>query len=722
MSSREKTDTKPLQGARHKSSDRLHRMGGKGSHLNLSKRSKSYSQIMSTVATSSNGKKKDKKLNRKEAASHAVEAAEEEGWTSSSQSGTPKENSRSPSPASDEEEDEGLMMGTRKKQDVSLERPSEMKRTDTSSTLKKEEPEKQIFTVSSHEHLPNDMHVRQSSVDTLTNPSRTEENIANDTTKHIPRVWPQEQGTRPDFRRTASSASAITLTGRSGAVHESSASPISMKSFRGRSSLLPRESHHAVPPKLSTDYAFAGSHGLDNRDQNTFLPPSLSESSKLNDKSFDSAQHYRVGTTAPTHRHRKLSTSSSRSSFINLTNASPSMAHLSHEAANAETSSTNAFRAVDAMQRASGSMRSGLPRQRTESSQSTGAFEAAKLTNKLRTYRADASDDGALSNASRMLASSGSKYFSGPRPADGPVSKAMAQYNKPTVSTFVSREDDLKSIEKLVLTGSLFDENFARASLSGDGMHKGEAHEGYDEDSTEEFLNVRYTMDFGLGGPTLQKTPTTQALLSTCLDQEDFEPSWAPTLAHTADLGHDPRPFVGRSGSAEHGVLPLDGIGLTQGLSGGIFINGPNATPLHFLHGLTNINDNPFPLDASDIAGPGAALSESALAVAPQGEYLDAKNLRAVALTWAALNATKNHIMTRRYLDPMRESMERVTSAGSINFSNNKTSFLSNESISANGQGHRRMNSASIQGNTTPGGSLRWPVWRNIFGENQAPS
>jgi hypothetical protein len=621
-------------------------------------------------------------------------------------------------------------------------------------------------------HTSNGQHTRQSSDETLAVTPGEEASRAISSSPEEQKIIERQPAL---LSRHASSASTHTLTGVRDEARGVTSSPMSTRSAKKRMSLLPRESSVYAPPQLSTEYAFAGGrHGIEgicgseqgrnvghrSSDSNvgTGIIVSPSDFSRLHDRTSDSTPQYRFGTTDSMQRRRKSSVSSSRSSFINLPGVAPTLGTVSHDSIKAESTGAQTSRALEAMQRASiGAANSissqsafSLPHDRDHarrslsfeggkgvgsSPSSTGPSEAARLANKLRMSRGRSGDEintgtSNPSTASQMLANSGTKYFMGIK-GDGPTAKSLARYNKPTISVFVNRQDDFKSVEELVERGSLFDENFTRASV---GHAKIPEHEEEGEDrhgvssrddsgtvTPSDGTTVRYVMDYGLSGPAIQKSQTIQALLATCIDNDEFESSFAPALANAAGLGD--------SGSHGRGIStgtyagPGEGAGLG---AGGIYINGPNATPLHFIHGLTNTNDSPFPLDESEMNGGGG--EHGMLDSDGQGgEYVDAKNLRAVALTWAALNATKNHIVTRRYVDPMRESIQRVALAGGMNINPDLQSSNRNELLGLNGANHasalqgdsylnasgRSVNSGAM----TPGGTLRWG-WRHLFQEH----
>lgn len=738
-------DVKGLGGgqARHnKSSDRLHRIGGGGSSTNLTqnKRSKSHSQLMSA------GKKKREET-----------IDDEEGWTSSSQKGTP-ENSRSPSSESDEE-DEGLVMGAKKKQnqraatkegtamtattpkmqdaDRKEDAKAPLKRTDTQVTLRgfhatptqqsiplpltstPIEEQQQELEEPPRQRTQSAAHSQAGSDDTLAQGPSTPEHPHEDSNSTGKFAASQ----RPPIDRGMSSASARTLTTQELIDETSSpASNRSKASIRSRSSLYPRESQGPAAPKLSTQYALAGALGSLQEDSEmeqamgqrrrylseVGISNSRSESSHLKDRSFDS--NYMIKSAR-----RKSSISSIQSNTIRLPHASPSLADISLGAVRAEHSQQGSgSNALDAMQRASasgfqtGEGRKQYDRRRTTSTQSLSAADAANLATRLRMARGESFDEAHSTTASKLLANSNSKYFSSSNRNDMAPTKAMKEYNKPTISTFVKRQGERKNIEVKVDRGSLFDEDFARARLSGKGKNAvGKERADSEDDNDEEPDSVRYVMDFGLSGPAIQKTATTEALLGTLLDHDEFEATWAPALANAAGLGEGTR--RAREAAREGGGLDnmhLNGMNST----GGVAVNGPNATPMHFLHGLTNTTDAPFPLDASDmIANP----HDPSNALVQSEEYLDAKNLRSIAMTWTALNVNKGHVVTRRYVDPMRESLERLGKASGMMSSK----WVSTPSGSLVGPPHYSNNVTPTNGSTTPGGSLRWGGWRNLFSE-----
>lgn len=738
-------DVKTLSGGANrgnKSSDRLHRMGGGASATNLSqqKRSKSHSQLMSAAA----GNKKKKNKEEKE--------DDDDGWTSSSQKGTPEQSESLNSNSG--EEDEGLVM--RLKSDKKAEkhkeeiqeattpknrdtRPKEqqttkgtLKRNDTQVTLRGfetamtpntvnfpsgsspvEKQQKEGQPREALEVLEEMAHSQAGSDDTIAQDEITSEQVL-ETTPTI------STDRRPSLDRGLSTASARTLTADNS--HEQPpASPVSVRSRTSRTSLYPRESQRTAAPKLTTHYALAGGLGFLQEDSEleqmmlrrrhvseAGIPSSKSEVLYLKD--------YRNDTFGNSLSRRKSSISNIRSNMINLPNASPSMADISMDAVRAKHSQQGSGgpSAIDSMHRASNSgfrpdQFKQPDRRRTQSTQSLSATDAADLAAKLRMARGESFDEAHSISASKLLSNSNSKYFTVTNRNDQASTKALKEYNKPTISVFVKRLGERKNIEVEVESGSLFDDHFSRAKLDGSRVGEQGKVEGNDQrnddDDEQEPPRVRYVMDFGLSGPTVQKTQTTEALLSTLLDHDEFEATWAPALANAAGLGEGTR----RAREAARDGGPMDSLQL-NGLTGAgeVAVNGPNATPMHFLHGLTNTTDAPFPLDPSDMA---TNLNDVNSAAVDEGECLDAKNLRAIAMTWTALNVNKSHIVTRRYVDPMRESLERVARASGMLGPKQQSS-----SQHHHGQYSSNLNPSS--GSTTPGGSLRWGGWRNLFSEH----
>lgn len=727
----------------NKSSDRLHRLAGGSSSTSLSqhKRSKSHSQLMN-VAAASNKKKKNKE----------EKEDDEDGWTSSSQKGTPEQ---SGSPKSDSgEEDQGLVMKSKstkkveKHQDQSQEattpknrdtRPREqqqpkgtLKRDDTQVTLRGFETTTTPNTVNFPSgsspiekqqrkgqgeveavEVPEEMtHTQTGSDDTLAQ----DEISAGQVQVTNPNVSAEK---RPSLDRGLSTASTKTLMADDSYVRVPT-SPASVRSRMSRTSLYPREPQRTAAPKLTTHYALAG--GLGSLQEDSELEQMMLRRRHVSEAGIPSSKsealhlkEYREDNFGSSSSRRKSSISSIRSNMINLPTASPSMADISVGAVRTEHSQqgSSGQSAIDSMHRAS---HSGFrpnqlhqsDRRRTLSTQSLSATDAAKLATKLRVARGESFDEAHPTSASKLLSNSNSKYFTITNRNDQASTKALKEYNKPTVSVFVKRLGERKNIEVEVESGSLFDDHFSRAKLGGSSsVDKGGKAENDDQKhdkDDQEPPKVRYVMDFGLSGPTIQKTQTTEALLSTLLDHDEFEATWAPALANAAGLGEGTR----RAREAARDGGPMDSLqlnGLTS--AGGVAVNGPNATPMHFLHGLTNTTDAPFPLDPSDMA---SNLNDVNTAAVVEGEYLDAKNLRAIAMTWTALNVNKSHVVTRRYVDPMRESLERVARASGM--------LGSKQSSSQHHHGHYSSNLNSSSGTTTPGGSLRWGGWRSLFSEH----
>lgn len=756
-------DVKGLSGVggsrQNKSSDRLHKLssGASSSNLASNKRSKSYSQIMTAGAAGNAGTKKKKK--------ELMEDDDEDGWTSASQKGTP-EGSRSPKSGSDDEddEDEGLVMTSKTKTTpkravsnqggstprakmkelpkMSQEKPN-LRREDTQVTMRGFESHQGQSSPAIPAGSASD---KSSAMPETVGRSRSQEVKE----KEVPTLAIDEQKTpsgspnrRPPIDRGLSVMSGKTLTQDSARGEQSSPTSIrSRSSIRSRTSLLPRESLGPAAPKLSTHYALVGALGsLQEESQfekamNQQVPRRyISDSGGLSSSRSDftllhNRKHLDEDRGIEGSARRKSSISNIQHNTIKLPGASPSMADVSFDAVRAENTTMPRSRstAFDSMRKANSPRNDSThngemdrDRQHRLSTRSLTATDAANLSAKLRMARGESYDDAHATSATKMLANSSSKYFAPTNRNDLASTKALKEYNKPTVSVFVKRLGERKNIEVSVAPGSLFDDNFTRASLGSKKVSsqgkKGQQDDndnidGHDEDS-DNISNVRYVMDFGLNGPSVQKTATTEALLGTLLDHDEFEATWAPALANAAGLGEGTR--RAREAAREGGGLEsLHMNGLTS--TGGVAVNGPNATPMHFLHGLTNTTDAPFPLDPSDMTtSSAAAVNAPSPVMDGTGEYLDAKNLRAIAMTWTALNTNRSHIVTRRYVDPMRESLERIGRVNSLLGAKTTAGGITSSSISD----HHGGNQTPTSGALTPGGNLRWGnSWRNLFSEN----
>lgn len=513
--------------------------------------------------------------------------------------------------------------------------------------------------------------------------------------------------------------------------------PASLRPTRS-SSLFPRESH-GLAPMLSTHNALTGALGSlyegrqsESRDAEGSRRSSLAiDGYKIPGSSSEPFDLSQSGTTHGSGQSRRKASVSSTRSNINIGSGSPSMANVSHARANAEQRQAAAHSpAVQAIQRASGS---GFPtasstssslssyqltpgpgheRRRTQSTQSLTAADAAKLAAKLRMARANAShDDGGPVGSSSSGGSYGRASGLKTSTRDQAMNAAIARYNKPVISKFAKDQAGLENepVEVVVDHSSIYNDEFTRAStpVSGDEDIDGDAEvddapgrgrQNKNRDSHRQHQHrhrhqqIRYVMDFGLGGPALEKSATTDALLSPSLENDEFEASWAPALTQAAGLGARSLRSTRatregkKSGLVDENGMPIspaalaaaDGIAINAeafanaaaaAAAGSIAVNGPNAMPLHFSHGLTTTSDEPFPLDLSDIAGSRALLEGGDEAAAAQahlhaqhgeGRFLDSKTLRAIAMTAQALSVYRSHIVTRRFSDPMRESLERV--------------------------------------------------------------
>jgi hypothetical protein len=265
-------------------------------------------------------------------------------------------------------------------------------------------------------------------------------------------------------------------------------------------------------------------------------------------------------------------------------------------------------------------------RRRTASTQSLTAADAAKLAAKLRLAR-DSMDDHALGAAGSSQR--GVQAYN-PR---------LEKHKKPVVSTFVkgSADETPQAIE--VQANSVYSKLFAQAHDSQDGEEAGRRV-------------IRYVMGYGISGPPIEQSRLSDALLGPSLDMAEFESSWAPALAHAAGLGG----AMPGSMQTEYGLVAAEAPAAT---------GGPNATPLHLIHGLTTTSPDPFPLDPTDVPAlqeEGDVFEGHAMSQLAQNpiQLVDPGLIRAIAITTHAIGTHRSHVVTRRYADPMRESLERV--------------------------------------------------------------
>ncbi|KDN47313.1 hypothetical protein K437DRAFT_255852 [Tilletiaria anomala UBC 951] len=373
------------------------------------------------------------------------------------------------------------------------------------------------------------------------------------------------------------------------------ASTHSRLSVRARtSSLLPRDSVHIASPKLDKHNALAGTLG-----------------SLLEDRPYQGDRLLRRSAT------EAVSELSRRNSTASLQPVSPM--------------SSSGNRDTD--------IGSFGDRKRTISSQSLTATDAAKLAAQLRRARDHLSGTGEEdihSSSSRRGHATSSL---------GKLPEFRAE--KPISSTFAktrTNEAQQEAFVQPVGSGSIFSEGWTHAKKMG-------AQTSLQAQSNVK--KIRYVLPYGLSGPPIENNSLNSALLSPAFEENEFESSWAPALANAAGLGSR-----SSRGTHMHGELAADGIpvGDIFDLDGNAMVNGPNATPLHIIHGLTSISNEPFPLEATDLAAGSDIPAGHTMLIKPS-------TMRAIALTVQAQSVQRQHTVTRRFADPMRNSLERVARA-----------------------------------------------------------
>ena len=284
-------------------------------------------------------------------------------------------------------------------------------------------------------------------------------------------------------------------------------------------------------------------------------------------------------------------------------------------------------------------------RRRHDSTQSLTTGDAAKLAAQLRRAR-DNLSSYAQDDWSSAASGAGAAATSASARLAGKLPELRAE--KPIISTFAKPSFGVSAVDTYVQTvnsDSLWAEGWSHAKKVGDQPSPTSQQRG---------KKVRYVLPYGLGGPPVEKNPLTEALLAPAFDENEFESSWAPALANAAGLGSR----SARETYASHAGFEQEGIpaGDAFDMGGNAIVNGPNSTPLHIIHGLTSITDDPFPLEASDLQAGSDIPAGHTMLVKPS-------TMRAIALTVQAQAVHRQHTVTRRFADPMRESLERVAQA-----------------------------------------------------------
>ena len=265
-------------------------------------------------------------------------------------------------------------------------------------------------------------------------------------------------------------------------------------------------------------------------------------------------------------------------------------------------------------------------RQRTASTQSLTAADAAKLASQLRKTRPVSELIPTPASPAPTRSGWG---FAKPPPAD-------VRSEKPLLSVFATQEPS-HAVAVPVHRSSVFAHGWSHATKNAASPLQ----------QTERGL-VRYVMPYALAGPPMEQNALHEALLAPALDQDHLERTWAPALANAARLGSR-RAHL-------RGELAADGMPLGDlfELDRTAVPYGPNATPLHIIHGLTSVSDDPFPLDSADLPPSASALPPGHTMRIPPAA------MRAIAMTVQAHAVARHHTLTRRFHDPFRDALDRL--------------------------------------------------------------
>lgn len=234
------------------------------------------------------------------------------------------------------------------------------------------------------------------------------------------------------------------------------------------------------------------------------------------------------------------------------------------------------------------------------------------------------------------------------------------RYSKPIVSKFASYQqqfdpqasvpssrawtpvDDVpgRAVAVDVPESSVFSPDFVsriEAKMAGTREHRSEHAEQY-----------RYLLDYALSGPPASKEALSQVELM-------------PQVENSMPLC--------TAGDTEQLVVPDSNATL-----------GPNMIPFHFIHALTSAMENALALDHSEVPAMASLLPGVAVSDVPSFEppfaldsemresdeeidnvhYIDNHSMRAIACTAQAVAMQRTHTVTRRFADPLSESLERV--------------------------------------------------------------
>ncbi|KAK0541226.1 hypothetical protein OC842_000059 [Tilletia horrida] len=201
---------------------------------------------------------------------------------------------------------------------------------------------------------------------------------------------------------------------------------------------------------------------------------------------------------------------------------------------------------------------------------------------------------------------------------------------------------------------------------------------------------VRYVLPYGLSGPAVEKNALNEALLAPAFEVGASEPTLANSLGRSSSgqtattsarhsvgyvaAQHAAQQMMyaaqGAAGGAglHPGSMPMNEWMFNGGMGSTVPLAGPNAVPLHLVHGLTSTSSEDYPLDTAELAAYETGLSGNtqnlmglehdmdSMNLYQQSHHLvDPSTLRAIALTSQAVAVYRTHTVTRRFRDPFRE-------------------------------------------------------------------
>ncbi|CBQ71172.1 conserved hypothetical protein [Sporisorium reilianum SRZ2] len=671
---------------RNKSTDRLPRSRDSSTHLS-GKRSKSYTHLGMTAGDDGSNARRRKQASRK----GKNQRTDEDGWTSASAENTPSDHSANISPSSSPADDDGLVLGIKK-------RPSTLKQIPTNSTLpapaKESFPQQPDTPRASAKMLePENGHMtpERRPVERAEAARATQSPSSSSSSKV---VAPRAELSREDTSRTlvdhrmddsataepaSQQATSSQATSQVAALDQSMSSlkletsPSSEKAANRSGAALTLDPvahtrHHRVssnasnrtlrssmPPISSPSSVRSKASVLSNRfplfsrETQAAAPPMLDTHNALAGRL--GARHEDRGDllapmAGPSRSGRSVSAmTSSTSAPVGLDQlphgSLDSRSHTLHKAASNRVLQSNVVVSSPlstTSQIGAGPLGHGSSQQQRASKDTVSDRRRNTSTQSL-----TAADAAKLAAKLRLARDSMDDhglgaYGAAQRGSQG-YNPLLEKYKRPVVSTFVKDATTEAPHAIDVQANSVYSKMFSQAHDSQDGDDAGRRM-------------IRYVMGYGISGPPIEKSQLSEALLGPNLDLADFESSWAPALAYAAGLGAAVPPAV----QTEYGLVTPEAPAAA---------GGPNSTPLHLIHGLTTTSPDPFPLDPTDVPAlqqeadvfdshPVSQLGANSI------QLVDPGLIRAIAITTNAIAVHRSHVVTRRYADPMREGLERV--------------------------------------------------------------